>query len=96
MSYTTRVELHRATDRDYETLHNAMRSEGFSRLIRSDDGLAYHLPTAEYDYVGDRSIDQVLAAAKRAAETTRLNHGILVTKSNGRTWIGLEQAVPAR
>ena len=31
-SFTTRVELHGATERDYETLHAAMQAEGFSRI----------------------------------------------------------------
>ena len=92
MTYTTRVELHHATDRDYETLHDSMQSEGFSRLIKSGDGLTYHLPTAEYNYIGDRTGDQVLAAARRAAETTHLKHAVLVTESNGRKWTGLETA----
>ncbi len=31
--FTTRVELHNATGEDYNTLHDAMESVGFSRLI---------------------------------------------------------------
>jgi len=92
MSYTTRVELHYANDNDYETLHAAMKREGFSRFIASGDGVRYHLPTAEYNYQGDRTLDQVLAAAKRAAETTGLKYAALVTESDGRRWSGLKAA----
>ncbi len=62
MQYTTRVELHYATDDDYESLHDAMAREGFSRQITSNDGVTYHLPTAEYNYEGNRSRSQVLDA----------------------------------
>ena len=90
--YTTRVELHRACDTDYETLHAAMEREGFSRLIQSDSGKTYHLPTAEYNYEGNRTRPQVLDAAKRAAETTKLKYAALVTEAHGRTWCGLLKA----
>ena len=89
-SYTTRVELHRATDADYENLHAAMKREGFSRFINSKDGTTYHLPTAEYNYEGDRTRPQVLDAAKRAAETTKLKYAALVTEAYGRSWSGLQ------
>ena len=92
MSYTTRVELHYANDNDYETLHTAMKREGFSRFITSSEGTRYHLPTAEYNYKGDLTLDQVLAAAKRAADTTGLTNAVLVTESDGRRWSGLKAA----
>lgn len=91
MQYTTRVELHYATDDDYESLHDAMAREGFSRQITSNDGVTYHLPTAEYNYEGNRSRSQVLDAAKRAANTTGLKYAVLVTESDGRTWSGLQK-----
>jgi hypothetical protein len=92
MTYTTRVELHSATDDDYDTLHSAMKRERFSRLITSDDGVTYHLPTAEYNYVGDRTRSEVLEAANRAADTTHLKHAVLVTESKGRSWSGLKRS----
>ena len=63
MSFSVRVELHRATDEDYEQLHAAMEQAGFSRLIASDDGVVYHLPTAEYDYQGEETRSDVLDRA---------------------------------
>jgi hypothetical protein len=89
MAFTTRVELHNATYSDYETLHESMRKEGFNRTIRSDDGIAYHLPTAEYDYPGNATRNNVLERAKRAAATTGKSAGVLVSEATGRTWSGL-------
>jgi hypothetical protein len=89
-TFTTRVELHRAYDDDYEVLHAAMEQRGFSRLITSDDGATYHLPTAEYNYSGTKTRSQVLALANSAASETNKKYAVLVTESRGRTWSGLQ------
>jgi hypothetical protein len=92
-SFTTRVELHSASAEDYERLHSYMQAEQFSRLIKSDDGTWYHLPTAEYDRSGNYSAADTLAAAKRAAARTSKNYSVLVTETNRRTWFNLPTAV---
>lgn len=88
--FTTRVELHKADEEDYETLHSSMEREGFSRSILSNDGTAYHLPTAEYNIEDDYSRDQILAKAKKAANSTGCSYEVLVTESKGRTWYNLK------
>lgn len=88
-SYTTRVELHDAEAGDYTKLHAAMKKEGFTQAITSGDGTVYPLPTAEYNYIGDRTRRQVLDAAKQAAKTVVPSFGVLVTQSAGRTWHNL-------
>jgi hypothetical protein len=90
--FTVRVELHRADADDYETLHSAMKDEGFSRLIKSSDGKRYHLPTAEYDRSGELTRSEVLDSAGKAAAQTNKKASILVTESAGRTWRGLDPA----
>jgi hypothetical protein len=88
--FTVRVELHNANGDDYNVLHTAMESEGFSRFITSDQGTRYHMPWAEYDGASSTlSRLQVLTAAQRADNRTGRTHGILVTESAGRTWDGL-------
>jgi len=44
-NYLARVELHKATSEDYETLHEAMRKRGFTRFIVSSEKKKYRLPT---------------------------------------------------
>lgn len=88
-SYTTRVELHDADSSDYTKLHAAMKKQGFTQTITSDQGQVYRLPTAEYNYIGDRTRSQVLEAAKQAAGTVVKSFGVLVTESAGRTWHNL-------
>jgi hypothetical protein len=90
-SFMTRVELHNASSKDYETLHAAMEHVGFSRTIRSDDGHVYHLPTAEYICSGSFTRGQVLQSAKGAAGTTGKSFAVIVTESAGSTWSNLHQ-----
>jgi hypothetical protein len=89
--FTTRVELHGAGDDDYETLHTAMESRGFSRTIASADGTVYKLPTAEYSYNGESTVAEVREMAKAAAQTTGKRFAILVSESIVRSWY-LDQA----
>jgi hypothetical protein len=88
-SFTVRVELHYATEADYQTLHAAMERVGFSRFITSDDGITYHLPLAEYNREAGLSRSQVLESAKSAAAATGKTYAVLVTETSGRTWVGL-------
>jgi hypothetical protein len=90
-TFTTRVELHKSYEDDYEVLHAGMERRGFSRLITSDKGTTYHLPTAEYNYSGSKTRSQILDLAKAAASETNKRFAVFVTESNGRTWDGLDQ-----
>jgi len=90
--FTVRVELHDAEWSDYEQLHESMEVEGFSRLISSGDGRAYHLPWAEYNRETTLDKSSVLESAKRAAAQTGHKYSILVTESAGRTWHNLVSA----
>jgi hypothetical protein len=51
--FLVRVELHKATDDDYDTLHDAMEARGFERSVQGSNGTWYQLPTAEYHYSGE-------------------------------------------
>lgn len=88
-SFITRIELHNANYSDYETLHGLMAREGFSRTITSDQGIEYHLPTAEYEFVGSATRSTVLEKAKQAASATRKTFAAIVTEANGSSWYNL-------
>lgn len=89
--FTTRVELHNGTGEDYNRLHEAMESAGFSRLIFGSDGVWYHMPWAEYNMDAPVSIETVRSKASEAAAPTGCKAEVLVTEGT-RTWIGLEAA----
>jgi hypothetical protein len=87
--FTTRIELHGASERDYNTLHEAMKERGFSRTIRNSKNVKYHLPTAEYDLIGDYQPDDVVDMARTAAAETGKKAWVLVTEAKSRIWSGL-------
>jgi hypothetical protein len=89
--FTVRVELHQAQWQDYENLHARMEKQGFTRLIKSDDGKTYQLPWAEYNGSGNLSSSEVRDAARAAADATGKGNAVLVTESSSRAWVGLEQ-----
>jgi hypothetical protein len=90
-TFTVRVELHDATSKDYDKLHNEMEREGFSRTVTADSGTEYWLPSAEYDRTGNLTRDEVRDSADRAAKKTGKKHAVLVTESEGRCWRGLKK-----
>jgi hypothetical protein len=89
--FITRVELHRATaPGDYTRLHAQMRAQGFAMTIVASDGVSYHLPPAEYCFIGQATLVQVRDMAQRAAAQVDNSHAVLVTESNGSAWVGLQ------
>ena len=90
--FTTRVELHSAQSTDYDELHEAMKTKGFSRFIKRG-GVKYHLPEAEYNCSGEITKTQVLELAKSAADSVGKSSSIVVTESKGSREIhGLKKA----
>jgi len=89
--FTTRVELHNGTGEDYNALHDAMESAGFSRLIQGSDGVWHHMPWAEYNLDANVAIETVRDRASQAAAATGCKAGVLVTEGT-RAWVGLEIA----
>lgn len=90
--FTVRVQLHGADEGDdaYDTLHAQMKKRGFVRTIESDS-TTYDLPWGSYNYVGERTIDDILERAKDAAAATGYKAGVLVTEGS-RKWHGLQRA----
>lgn len=91
-NFTVRVELHEASDGQYEELHAEMESRGFVRWIEGKNGKK-KLPTAEYNLVNSAlTRDEVLAKAEAAADAVKPSPKpwILVTDSRGRSWSGLK------
>jgi hypothetical protein len=82
MSYfTTRVELYgEATFKDYEKLHAEMEKEEFVKTITKGEK-TFHLPTAEYNEVGEFSKEEICERAKRAAKRCWIDFAVFVTKS---------------
>lgn len=82
-TFITRVELHKADDKDYEVLHASMETQGFKRTIVGSSGKIYKMPTAEYMYDGQLIVKQVFDKAEIAAKTTKKGYWIITTQSSG-------------
>jgi len=87
--YTVRIELHDASWQNYADLAKHMAAQGMIDVIQADDGVRYKMPPAEYNYVGAKTCQQVLDAAKGCASRVVNSYAVLVTESNGRLWYGL-------
>ncbi|EPR2277779.1 type V toxin-antitoxin system endoribonuclease antitoxin GhoS [Salmonella enterica subsp. enterica serovar Newport] len=90
--YTVRVELRNSQDADYEELHEKMKAKLFSRMITTDSGNSYYLPNAEYNYIcraGEK--EKVAKLAESVASRISKNPKILVTESNGRSVMNLDE-----
>jgi len=78
-NYLARVELHKATYDDYETLHAAMERRGFSRFIVSNDRKKYRLPTGTYVAENtNATLEQAYSAAQAAAADTGKSFWVIV------------------
>jgi hypothetical protein len=91
-TFITRVELHHATEADYERLHSAMAQQGYARTIMSDDGRRYRLPWAEYCAVANWTLEEARTAAANAAASTGRSFAVLTSLTNGVAWQGLSLA----
>jgi len=89
---TARVELHGATERDYQNLHTAMEQEGYARSVLANDNRQYHLPPGEYVHDSVASLDDARVRAVRAAAQTGRSSSVFVAGWDG-TWAG--QNLPA-
>ena len=85
-SFTTRVELHGATTKDYDELHAAMVRGGFSRTITNSRG-RWKMPTAEYRLAANLTAAQVCDKAHAIASAIRRNPWVLVTEGDVSAWI---------
>ncbi|HGJ5854771.1 MAG: type V toxin-antitoxin system endoribonuclease antitoxin GhoS [Arsenophonus sp.] len=91
--FTVRVELREATSSDYEDLYEKMKLEGFSKFITTSKGDKYELPPAEYNFSSSsKSRGEVRDLAYKIAKSINSEPAVLVTESNGRSWIGLDDA----
>ncbi|WP_175785468.1 hypothetical protein [Burkholderia ambifaria] len=88
--YLVRVELHGASDDEYEVLHVQMASFGFYRTIQSTTGPSYPLPTGTYwgqsEYGGSAVIDFANAACNAVGKP----RSIVATESMETWFYGLQ------
>jgi hypothetical protein len=81
-TFLVRVELQGV--QDYLPLHEAMNKRKFKRVITRADGKTFSLPTGQYRYRGDDSIDEVVKRARKATSSVHYEDAsILVSEIQG-------------
>lgn len=88
-NFMTRVELHNGTAQDYQRLHDAMAMQNFSRTIIDQQGIRYHLPTAEYHSFGNIDANEVLEYAKAAVRSIGKTASIVTSEASTVRFNGL-------
>ena len=89
-SFTIRVLLHRAGSADYASLAQRLRAIAVVDVIRADDGTWYRLPRGEYNYEGEATSPQLMAAVTRVADEVKPPSAVQVTQAVRGGWRGLE------
>ncbi len=92
--YTVRVELFdtKFDNDEYDKLHFAMAKNGFKRTILDEESkIEYHLPPAEYSYIGKEDIDTISTLAMNAAKSTGHKYSLLITQSGGIRFYNLKE-----
>jgi hypothetical protein len=79
--YFARVELHKATEDDYETLHDLLKVKGFTQCHKTAEGMR-QLPTGFYvANKTEESVDVVAKSVKASADSVKSKNEIVVVKS---------------
>ncbi|HFH3797450.1 TPA: hypothetical protein ACGJ08_004856, partial [Yersinia enterocolitica] len=84
--FTVRVQLHRASAEQYETLHENMAAHGYSKYIVGSNGQKYDLPDAEYVANKAMSVEQVRVQVSGIADAITSGAYVLVSESTSRAW----------
>lgn len=88
--FTIRVELHEAAWKDYVALAESLRRGGIVDTIVGDNNVRYKLPPAEYNYVGNASLEDVFSVTKASANATGRRNAVIVNEVLQRKWVGLD------
>jgi hypothetical protein len=91
--YAIRVELHRASEADYERLHVALAAIGLRRIARFGDTL-YALPPAEYECeaAAPATVLSICNEVGAVARTIKAAPAVVVTEIAAQAALGLKPA----
>jgi hypothetical protein len=83
-----RVEMHNASARDYDALHEMLARQGFDRRVQAGNGSWYQLPTGTYVHPQSQlSPDQGRAAVYQSAKSLHPNPFVIVVDWDAGSWV---------
>lgn len=88
-----RIELHDSDSDDYGKLHDSLRNANIFRIIQDIDTEKYYiLPRGLYHYEGMiEEMQEMINLVKLIVKQITIDCEIIVTKSIGSMWNGLEK-----
>ena len=91
--FIVRVQLTKEISAKYTLLRDRLLAIGFTKRIKTIQGVEYRLPNGNYLIESNSQIDSIIKAVQKIALTLDKNPMILVTESKekGNSWVGLEK-----
>jgi len=92
-TFIVRIQLTHESPKRYTLLRDRLIAIGFTKRIKSKQGVEYRLPNGNYLTRSEQNIDVIFNAVFKVAHTVDKTPMILVTESteNGNTWSGLQK-----
>lgn len=89
--FIVRVQLTRESRPHYTILRDNLLAIGFTKRIKSKEGIEYRLPNGNYLINSDHDIDTISNAVKKVAFAIDRTPMILITESKNNEWVGLQK-----
>lgn len=92
-TFIVRVQLTVERQSDYTRVRDGLLNIGFTKRIKSSDGIEYRLPNGNYKIESDRTGAEILTAVQQVVFRIDRTPMILIAevKPKGLTWSGLER-----
>ena len=92
-NFIVRVQLSVESGQNYTLLRDSLLNIGFTKRVKSKEGIEYRLPNGNYRIESDRDVTTILTAVQQVAARIDRTPMILVTEVNekGMAWAGLER-----
>lgn len=92
--FIVRVQLTHETSSHYTLLRDRLLNIGFTKRIKSKEGIEYRLPNGNYLIESSSNLNTVFDAVYKVAHTVDRTPMILITEAKekgGNTWSGLQK-----
>lgn len=91
--FIVRVQLTNEKRGQYTLLRDRLLAIGFTKRIKSQQGVEYRLPNGNYLIESNSNLDTIFDAVYKVAHTVDNTPMILITeaKQKGNTWSGLQK-----
>ena len=87
--FILRVQLTIESNTNYTLLRDRLLNIGFTKRIKSKNGIEYRLPNGNYLVDSSKDIDTIYKAVEKVALSVDRTPMILLTESKENTWSGL-------